>query len=74
MSLKSKLNLGATGAFPDGKLNRHDQGQIRLAVSHGGGLVRLDFGKPITWLAFRPDEAKELAALILQHASGGVSQ
>jgi len=74
MDLKKRLNLGATGAFPDGRLNRTDEGEFRMAVSSGNGLVRIDFGKPTAWIAFSANEAKELAALLMKHATGGKSQ
>lgn len=73
MDLKKKLNLGGTGAFPDGKLNRHDEGEIRLAISSKDGIVRIDFGKPVTWVGFKATEAKEIAALLMRHASGAAS-
>lgn len=71
--LKKHLKLGATGAFPDGKLNATDEGELRMAVSSdGNGLVRIDFGKPVKWFALPANEAKALAALILKYAGGGV--
>jgi len=39
--------LGATGAFPQGKANEHDEGELRMAVGSGDGIVRVDFGKPV---------------------------
>ena len=74
MDLKNKLKLGATGAFPDGKLNQTDEGELRMAVSSTNGLVRIDFGKPTAWVAFSANQAKELAALLLRHATGGITQ
>jgi hypothetical protein len=67
--LAKKLKLGATGAFPRGKLNRTDEGELRMAISNNGELVRIDFGKPVAWLGLRPNEAKEFAALLMQHAA-----
>ena len=74
MDLKDKLKLGATGAFPEGKLNATDEGELRMAVSSANGLVRIDFGKPIAWVAFPANQAKELAALLVRHAGGGLAQ
>lgn len=57
--------LGATGAFPDGKLDKTDEGEIQMSVSSTSkGLVRIDFGKPVAWLAMSPSEAEGFAALI----------
>lgn len=67
--LKKRLKLGATGAFPQGKLNSSDEGELRMAVSSDGrGLVRVDFGKPVAWFALPANEAKALAALLMRHA------
>lgn len=74
MDLKKKLNLGATGSFPEGKLDASDEGELRLAVSSSNGLVRIDFGKPTAWVAFPANQAKELAALLMQHAGSGRQQ
>ncbi len=74
MNLKDKLKLGATGAFPEGKLNATDEGELRMAMSSGNGMVRIDFGKPTAWIAFDANQAKELAALLMRHAAGGSSQ
>jgi hypothetical protein len=29
--------LGATGQFPDGKINRSDEGELRIAMAHKDG-------------------------------------
>lgn len=74
MDMKKRLKLGATGAFPDGKMNQHDEGELRFAISNANGEVRIDFGKPVRWISLSANQAKELAAVIMQHANGGVSQ
>ncbi len=70
MSKAGKVELGATGNFPHGKLNKHDEGELRLAVAwdNEAGLVRIEFGKPVAWLGLYPPEAIEFARLILKHA------
>lgn len=60
--------LGPTGEFPRGKLNEDDEGALNTAISHGQGVVRIDFGKPTAWLAMPPDLAVEFASVILMHA------
>jgi hypothetical protein len=72
--LKKRLKLGATGAFPDGKLDKSDEGELRMAVSSGNGLVRIDFGKPVAWFAIPANHAKELAALLMRHAGGDIGK
>ena len=62
MDLKDKLKLGATGAFPDGKMNKTDEGELRMAISSANGFVRIDFpDHPIgdwqvtpVWLFWKP--------------------
>jgi hypothetical protein len=61
--------LGATGKFPDGSLGAHDEGELQFGVSRDSkGLVHLNFGKNIAWLALPPETAIELAKLLLRHA------
>lgn len=60
--------LGPTGEFPRGKLNPNDEGGLTLAVGDEGGMVRIDFGKKIKWLAMTPEEALTFASAIASHA------
>jgi len=62
--------LGGVGTFSDGKLNEEDEGDVRLALtSSGDGLVRIDFGKPVAWLALPSEQARQLANTLLKHAN-----
>jgi hypothetical protein len=65
-----KQVFGATGKFPMPALNDDDEGALRLGVAYDSinGLVRVDFGKPVAWLALPPPEATELAKVLLKHA------
>lgn len=63
-----RKSLGATGRHPQGKLVDDDEGEIRLAVGHADGKVVLEFGKPIAWIGFSPDQALDLAQSIRAHA------
>jgi hypothetical protein len=66
----NKRPLGATGTFPQGKLNDHDEGGLKMAIGYDktDGIVRVEFGKPVAWLGLPPPEARQLAALLLHHA------
>lgn len=66
--------LGATGQFPGGKLNTDDEGELRLAIGDVDGKVLLDFGKPIHWIAFDPDQALEIARTLVKHAGEALGQ
>ncbi len=60
--------LGATGEYPEGKLNEDDEGELRLAVGHNEGNVILDFGKPVVWVGLPPDTADAIADMLRKHA------
>lgn len=62
--------LGASGRFPEGKLNENDEGELRLAVTSKDGKVIVDFGKPVNWLGLSRDQAMEFAKLLRKHARG----
>ena len=66
----NKKPFGATGEFPQGKLNDHDEGALKIGVAYDkmDGIVRVEFGKPVAWLGLPPPEAIELAKLLMRHA------
>ena len=57
---------GATGRFPDGKLNEKDEGEIRTAIGVVDGNVVIDFGTPVTWMAMPPGQAIEIANALMK--------
>ncbi len=63
--------LGPTDKFPRGKVHKYDEGELRLAVAtdYQKGVVVIDFGGQVTWLALEKDKAMEFANLILKHAA-----
>lgn len=64
--------IGATGNYPDGKLNQYDMGELNLAVGvDNKGNVVLQFGKPVTWLAMTRDEAKSIGEALLRRSADG---
>ena len=60
---------GATGEFPDGKINKHDEGELKIAIAADtkNGIVVLDFGKPTTWIGLRPNEVYGLIKINVNH-------
>lgn len=56
------------GEYPKGRLNANDSGALAMAVGVENGKVRLDFPKPVAWVAFTPDEAMGLAEMLVKHA------
>ena len=76
--LENKLNykpneykptdLGATGDFPDGKLNEYDEGAVKLAIGNNDGHVIIDFGTPVVWMGLKPNEAVSMAQSLIKQA------
>ena len=66
----NKRPFGATGKFPDGKISDDDEGELTLGVAYDkvDGLVRIEFGKPVAWLALDPPAAIQFAETILRKA------
>lgn len=62
--------LGATGNFPQGKLNETDEGEITIAVGIENGKVIIQFGKPVSWLGLGRSEAMALASSLVDKAMG----
>lgn len=63
-----RWGLGATGKYPRGKVNKDDEGELTMAVARVGDVVRVEFGKPVAWLAMTPADAVGLAQLLIKHA------
>ena len=63
------MKLGATGEYPHGSLGPHDEGALNMGITHDSqGNVHVNFGMAIAWFALPPEQAIELAKLILRHA------
>jgi hypothetical protein len=68
--------LGATGQFPEGKLSRSNEGEIRMAIGWDeiNKVVRVEFGTSITWFGLSQEEAVAMAHLLLRHVGRGEQQ
>jgi hypothetical protein len=42
---------------------------MAIAADHGNSIVRLQFGKPIAWLGLPANEARQLAAMLMEKAT-----
>lgn len=61
--------IGPTGTFPHGKLNEQDSGALNIGVAVDDvGNVHVNFGTRISWFAMPPEQAINLAKLILTKA------
>lgn len=57
------------GTFPHGKVGPEDQGALAYAVGPTvEGRVVIQFSRPTYWVGFMPDDAENLAALLIKHA------
>jgi hypothetical protein len=63
--------LGATGRYPEGKLNEHDEGEIAFAVAADPKhkKVLIDFGKPVAFLGMTGEQAKQLGQMLIDKAA-----
>ncbi len=64
------FKLGATGRYPQGKVDAEDDGEIRMALAadHRASIIRIEFGTPTAWLGLPATEARQLAALLIEKA------
>lgn len=60
--------LGSQGTYSHGKLNEEDEGDIKIMMSISENLVRIDFGKPVGWLALEKTHAIHMGNLLLKNA------
>ena len=62
--------IGKTGEYPLGQLDPSDEGEINVAIGAdlANGIVRVDFGTPVTWLGLPPAYARDIAIKFLRHA------
>ena len=71
MKMFSEQQAGkATRKWPDGRLDGADDGQLVYVVGADPdtGLVKIDFGKPVKWMAMSPQDAVNLAQSLIKQA------
>lgn len=71
--LESPL-IGATGTYPEGRFGEGDTGGIQFAIGSRQGRVVLDFGTPTYWVSMCPEQAREIACMILEAAELATAQ
>lgn len=59
---------GALGDFPEGQLSKSDEGAVQFGLGVKDGKVVLDFGTPVAWVGMNPQQAADLATLLVRHA------
>lgn len=69
---RDRDRLGPTGDFPRGKLNRHDEGGLRLGLGvRADGTVMIDFGTPVRSIGMSPRDAAEMGSKLIKAAIRG---
>lgn len=66
--LTKDQDLGATGKFPDGKLNNDDQGEIKIGVTVTDERVVIAFGKPVEWIGLTREQAIQIGQTLIDRA------
>jgi hypothetical protein len=70
MMLKEQREGTAQRKWPQGRLSGLDEGQIAFAIGpdESGKNVVIDFGKQVAWVAMTPEDAVQLAQMLIKHA------
>lgn len=63
-----KPQLGETGEFPRGQLNKDDEGELRMAIGAKDNNVIINFGKNISWLGLDKNSVLALGRSITMKA------
>lgn len=67
--MNTEKELGATGKFPEGKLDSTDDGELKIGVTTHNGKVIIDFGpKPVKWIGMKPEQAIALGEGLIRRA------
>lgn len=68
--LKKQQEGLAKRAWPEGRIGATDDGELAVKIESDPDkeIVRLDFGKPVAWVAMPPEQAIQWAQLLIQHA------
>jgi hypothetical protein len=59
---------GALGDFPEGQLTKSDEGALQFGITVKDGKVVLDFGTPVAWVGMTPQQAADLASIMMKRA------
>lgn len=65
---KDESQPGATGKFPDGKIDALDEGEIRIRIGVKDKRIIMEFGKPVASIGFTKDEAFAIGEQIIEIA------
>ena len=60
--------IGPTGDWPRGKLNKDDEGGLAIAICTEKDVVKIMFGKNVSWIGLPKEMALAFAKLIVERA------
>jgi len=63
------MKLGATGDYPQGKLNETDEIILAIATDEKAGKVIINFAKEVAWVGMSAKQAKGFGELLIMHAN-----
>jgi hypothetical protein len=66
--------IGPTKQYPHGKLNPEDRGELAVGVRVEKGMIVVDFGTDLSWVALTPESAIEFATVLLAKANAMLRQ
>lgn len=66
----ARKSMGATGEFPDGRINEGDDGELRLSVGIDivNQCVVMDFGQRVSWIGMPKADAEGISKAIAERA------
>ena len=69
--MNGEQEAGPTGKFPEGKLNKSDDGELMMAmaVDHEKKVVILNFATPVAWIGLPKEQALALGESIINKAN-----
>jgi len=56
------------GEYPNGRLNPSDEGALACMIGNENGKVVMQFASPTAWIGFTPEQAMDIAQLLITHA------
>ena len=67
---QDQIDRRARRTFSEGRIGAADDGDLAFAigVDDKSQTVRIDFGKPVEWIAMNPQQAVELAQCLIKQA------
>ena len=67
---QDQVDRRAKRTFSEGRLGAMDDGDLAFAIGADKDTqtVRIDFGKPVEWIAMNPQQAVELAQCLIKRA------